>query len=72
MMKDPEQEEVYNYLGVNESNVSQHPTMKEKLRKECYRKIRAILKTELNSENCIEAINTLAISVVTYSFNIIN
>ena len=30
MMKDPEQEEVYNYLGVNESNVSQHPTMKEK------------------------------------------
>ena len=71
-MKDLEQEEVYIYLGVNESNVIQHPTMKEKIRKECYRKVRAILKTELNSENCIEAINTLAISVLTYNFSVIN
>ena len=30
------------------------------------------MKTELNSANCIEAINTLAMSVVTYSFNMIN
>ena len=46
--------------------------MKEKIRKECYRRVRAILKTELNSANRTEAINTLAIPVVTYSFNIIN
>ena len=46
--------------------------MKEKIRKEYNRRIRLVLKTELNSENCIEAINTLAVPVVQYSFNIIN
>ena len=39
---------------------------------QCYRRVRAILKTELNSANRIEAINTLATLVVTYSFNIVN
>ena len=71
-IKDLDQEEFYKYLGVNETDGIQHSQMKEKIRKECYRRIRAILKTELNSANLIEAINTLAIPVVTYSFNIIN
>ena len=30
------------------------------------------MKTELNASNQITAVNTLAIPVVTYSFNIIN
>ena len=72
VIKDLEQEELYKYLGVNESDGIKHSQMKEKIRKECYRRVRAILKTELNSANRIEAINTLAIPVVTYSFNIIN
>ena len=46
--------------------------MKEMIRKECYRRARAILKTELNSANRIEAINTLAMPVVQYSLNILN
>ena len=46
--------------------------MKEMIRKECYRRARAILKTELNSANRVEAINILAMPVVQYSFNIIN
>ena len=46
--------------------------MKEKIRKECYRRARAVLKTELNSANRIEAINTLATPVVQYTFNIIS
>ena len=45
-IKELEQEEVYKYLGVNESNGIQHVTMKEKIRKECYRRVRAILKTQ--------------------------
>ena len=44
--------------------------MKEKIRKECYRRARTILKTEHNYENRVEAINTLAIPVVTYSFKV--
>ena len=72
VIKDLDQEEYYKYLGVNESDGIQHSQMKEKIRKECYRRARAILKTELNPANRIEAINTLAIPVVTYSFNIVN
>ena len=59
--KQLKEEGVYNYLGVNESNRIQHATMKEKIRKECYQRVRAILKTEVNSANQIEAINTLVI-----------
>ena len=46
--------------------------MKERIRKEYYRQTRVILKTELNSANKIDAINTLTMSVVQCSFNIIN
>ena len=69
-IRELEQEEVYKYLGGNQSNGLQHATMKEKI-KECYRRVRAIFKTELNSTNRTQAINTLAILVATYSFNII-
>ena len=72
IIKDLNQEEFYKYLGINESDGIQHSQMKEKIRKECYRRVHTILKTELNSANRIEAINTLAIPVVTYSFNIVN
>ena len=46
--------------------------MKEKIQKECYRQIRSALQTGLNVESKLEIINTLAVEVVTYSFNIIN
>ena len=35
--------------------------MKERVRKEYYRRVRMVLKTELNAANRFEAINTLAI-----------
>ena len=50
----------------------QHAEMKEKIQKECYRQIRSALQTGLNVESKLEIINTLAVEVVTYSFNIIN
>ena len=46
--------------------------MKDKIRKERYRRILMVLKSELNSANKLEAMNTLAVALVTYSFNIIN
>ena len=46
--------------------------MKEKVRKEYYRRVRLVLKSELNAANGFETINTLAAPVVTYSFNIMN
>ena len=57
--------DTYKYLGVNESNGIQHATMKEKVLKECIRRVRSIMKTELYSKNLITAI-----PVVTYSFNV--
>ena len=71
-IKELDPEETYKYLGVFEGDGINHASMKEKIRKEYYRRIRLVLKTELNSKNRIEAINTLAIPVVQYSFNIIN
>jgi len=46
--------------------------MKEKLRKEYFRRVRLILRSELNGKNKIEAINSLAIPTVQYSFGIID
>ena len=72
VIKELDQEGTYKYLGVNEGDGLQHSSMKEKIRKEYYRRVRMVLKSELNASNRITAINTLATPVVTYSFNIIN
>ena len=72
ILKDLEQEKVYKYLGVDEFSGIQHATMKQTLQKELVRRTRLILKTKLPSRNKITAINTLAIPVMTYSFNIVD
>ena len=72
VIKELDQEGTYKYLGVNEGDGIQHAKMKEKFRIECIRQVKAIMRTELNSKNRIIAINTLAIPVVIYSFNVIN
>lgn len=43
--------------------------MKEKIRKEHYRRIRRVLNSESNAINKSEALNTVAMPVATYSFN---
>ena len=50
----------------------QHTKMKEKIRKEYYRSVGLIVRSELNGRNKIEAINSLAIPTVQYSFGIID
>ena len=42
------------------------------IRKKYYRRIRLITKSKLNAANRIDAMNTIAVPVVTYSFNIID
>ena len=71
-IRELDQEETYKYLGIDEGDGLQHAKMKKKIRKECYRRVRAILHTELNAKNKLEAIDTLAIPVASYSFNVIN
>ena len=71
-IRELDKDETYKYIGIDEGNGIKHSNMKESIRKECYRQTRAILKTELKSANKIETINTLAMSVILYSFNVIN
>jgi hypothetical protein len=44
-----EQEKTYKYLGIEEGEGIQHQQMKEKLKQEHNRRLRMILKSELNA-----------------------
>ena len=63
---------VYKYLGVYESNGIQHSTMRERLRRECFRSVKLVLRTELYGRNKVPAINGLALQVLTYSFGVVH
>jgi len=49
VIQDLEQEGTYKYLGVSEGDGIQHSQMKEKIRKEYYRRIWMVLKSELQT-----------------------
>jgi len=46
--------------------------MKERLKQEYSRRLRMVLKSELNARNKITAVGALAVTVLRYSFGIIN
>jgi len=46
--------------------------MKERLKQEYSRRLRMILKSELNARNKITAIGAIAVPLLGYSFDIIN
>ena len=58
-------------LGMEEGEGIQHHKMKVKIRKEYKRRIKLVLKSELNARNNIAAIITLAVPVILYSYGII-
>jgi hypothetical protein len=59
------------YLGIDESEGIHHQQMKERLKNEYNRRLRMILKSELNAKSKITAI-ALRIPVLRYSSVIIN
>jgi len=59
-----EQGKTYKCLGIEESEGIQHQQMKERLKQEYSRRLRMILKSELNARNKITAIGTLAVPVL--------
>ena len=67
-IRDLEPGETYKYLGIEENSTTSNIHMKDKLRKEYFRRLRLILQTELTSRNKVMAINSLAVPVVEYSF----
>ena len=61
-----------NNLNIEESFDTQHKNEEEKLKKECLRRLRLVLGTEFSAKNKIQAIGSLAVPELRYSFGIIN
>ena len=72
VIQDLEQSETYLYIGMGEGEGLQHHQMKGKIQKEYKRRVKLVLKSELNARNKITAINTLAVPVILYSYGIID
>ena len=67
VIQDLDQAGTYKYLGMEEGEGVQHHKMKVKIRKEYKRRIKLVLKSELNARNKRAAINTLTVPVILYS-----
>jgi hypothetical protein len=71
-MQGLEQGKTYKYVGIEESEGIQHQQMKERLKQKYRRRLRMILKSELNTRHKITAIGALVVPVLRYSSGIIN
>jgi len=71
-IKELDPREIYKYLRIEENFDIQHKNEKEKLKKEYLRRLRLVLSTELSAKNKIQAIGSLAVPLLRYSFGIIN
>ena len=67
-----EDEEGHKYIGILERDDICQEKMKEKVQKEYYKRVSAVLKSKLNGGNVINAINIRAIATVWYGAGIIN
>jgi hypothetical protein len=67
-----QQGKAYQYLGIQESERIQHQQTKGRLKQVHSRRLRMILKSEMNAKNKITAIGALAVPVLRYSFGITN
>jgi len=68
VMRNMELDDIYNNLGTEEGEGFDNSQMKDQLVKEYYRQVWQILKTDLNSKKSITAVNTLAVTILVYSF----
>ena len=68
-----ESDEGYKYFvfGILEADDIMHTEMKDKIKKEYYRRVRQLTSSKLNGGNTIRAINSRAVSLVRYSAGIL-
>ena len=67
-----ESDENYKYLGFLQNHNFDHPHLKNCFQDKYEKRLVSLLKTHLNAKNLITAINTWAVSVLTYTFGIVN
>ena len=71
-IKELDPKEVHMYLGIEKSHDIQHKNEKEKLKKEYLRRMRLVLGKKLSAKNTIQAMGSLAVPALRYSFGIVN
>ena len=71
VIQDLEPCKTYKYLGIEECESIWNDTMKERIRREYYRRVRLVLQSALNSRNKISAVGSLAVPVTEYSFGLV-
>ena len=71
VIPEPESDKGYKYLGILEADDIMHTEMKDKIKKEYYRRARQLTSSKLNGGNTIRAINSRAVSLVRYTAGIL-
>ena len=62
----------YKYLGILGADDIMHTKMKDKTKKEYYRRVRQLTSSKMNGGNTIRAINSRTVSLVRYKAGILN
>jgi hypothetical protein len=62
----------YKYLGILEFDQIMEKEMKEKTRREYFRRLKLVLKSKLNGKNKIMGINAWAVAVIRYGGGVLN
>ena len=66
----PDQEEMYKFLGVEQADGIRTKQVYERVKEEMTKRLKLLMKSELNDENLIQAINSKVISVAAYPINV--
>ena len=67
---DPDDNETYKFLGVEQSDEIKEKDVMEKVKIELIRRLELLAKTELSDENLMTAANSKVIPVAAYAINI--
>ena len=65
-IKELQNSQFYKYLGVEEAQTICHTETKNRLSTEYFGRLKKVLKSELNSANKIQAINTWVVPSISY------
>jgi len=65
-------EEHYKYLGMSEADTIRQNVMKTKIKAEYFKRVKKVLKSDLNAGNVVTAINVWAVSAFRYSSGIVD
>ena len=67
---DPDQEEMYKFLGVEQADGIKTKNVYERVKEEVTKRLKLLMKSALNDENVIQAINSKVIPVAAYPMNV--